>query len=254
MALHSPQPGPRDPAVEAYLLGTIDIESGLALQQRLVYEAGGRQDGQISLLLCEHPDTITMGRAASRAHLRLSERELTSRRIDVHWTNRGGGAVLHAPGQLAIYPIVPLERHGWSVGEYLARLQQGLLVEIADFGLRGESRSRQGVPRHGIWLRSGQVAFVGAAVKNWTTYHGAFLNVAPSLQLFRYLDCDPWEKTPAGSLSLERKGHVSMAGVRASVVRRVAEAFGCPRYHIYTGHPLFTSASKPAAAVTRSVS
>jgi lipoate-protein ligase B len=34
--------------------------------------------------------------------------------------------VLHAPGQLAVYPIVPLGLFGWTVGEYLRRLQRGM--------------------------------------------------------------------------------------------------------------------------------
>jgi hypothetical protein len=29
-----------------------------------------------------------------------------------------------------------------------------------------------------------------------------------------------------------------MTGVRAALVRRLADSFGCDRYHLYTGHPL----------------
>ena len=57
------------PAVEAYLLGVVDFEACLALQQRLVYETAGRSDGQITLLVCEHPLSITVGRQGSRAML-----------------------------------------------------------------------------------------------------------------------------------------------------------------------------------------
>src|SRR5690348_8506148 len=109
MLTDSQQTVPRPPAVEAHLLGTVSFEDCLALQQRLVYETSGRSDRQITLLVCEHPLKITVGRLGSRSHIHLSRHELVSRQIDVRWVNRGGGCLVHAPGQLAIYPIVPLD-------------------------------------------------------------------------------------------------------------------------------------------------
>ena len=100
---------------EAYLLGSVDFEACLALQQRLVYEAAGRDDGQITLLLCEHPLTITVGRQGSRADIRLGQSaSWKAGGSRSRWVNRGGGCLVHAPGQLAIYPIVPLEPHGFT--------------------------------------------------------------------------------------------------------------------------------------------
>src|SRR5688572_7460058 len=93
------------PTVEAYLLGRIDFHACLTLQRRLVYETSGRRDGRISLILCEHPRSITVGRLGSWAHIRVDQRELESRQVPVHWTNRGGGCLVHLPGQLAVYPI-----------------------------------------------------------------------------------------------------------------------------------------------------
>lgn len=223
------------PAVEAYLLGVVDFDACLALQQRLVYEAAGRSDGQISLLLCEHPHSISVGRQGSRAHIRLDRRELESRGLEIRWVNRGGGCLVHAPGQLAVYPIVPLERHGFSVGEYLARLQGGIEAALAD--LRFIGRTEPG--REGIWGRAGQVAFFGAAVKNAISYFGAYVNQAPATTLFRWVNSDPQTGAPMSSLVIERQQPVRMSGLREAVVRRLAAAFGCERYHLYTGHPLF---------------
>ncbi len=237
MSTQLPRTVREQPAVEAYLLGTVDFDICLALQQRLVYETAGRTDGQISLLLCEHPLSITIGRQGSRAHLRLEPRELLSRRVEVRWVNRGGGCLVHAPGQLAVYPIVPLERHGFSVGDYLARLQSGILAALADMRFQGSTRPEG----EGIWGRAGQVAFFGAAVKNGISYYGAYVNVAPATNLFRWVESDPEERSPMSSLLIERQQPVRMSGVREATVRRVSEAFGCDRYHLYTGHPLLRS-------------
>jgi len=231
-----------DSAVEIFLLGDIDFETCLALQQRLVYEAGGRRDGQIGLLLCEHRPLITIGRAGSRSHLHLAQAELTSRQLEVRWVNRGGGCLLHLPGQLAIYPIVPLEQHSFSVGEYLRRLQSALVAVLADFGIAGQLHPGT----FDIAGRTGQLVGVGAAVKNWISYYGAYLNVSAASRVFRYIEFDAQRRIGMSSMIAERQSPVKMAAVRASVIRRVTDALGCERYHIYTGHPLLAAPCQPS--------
>ncbi|MBI2824114.1 MAG: hypothetical protein HYX69_05395 [Planctomycetia bacterium] len=222
------------PALAAYLLGSLEFEACLALQQRLVYEAGGRQDGQISLLICEHPACITVGRHGSRADVRLSERSLVTERLAVRWVNRGGGSLMHAPGQLAVYPIVPLEWHGWSVGAYVDRLQSGLVGAVAELGFHGH------VPagRRGLWGRTGRIAAVGVAVKNWTTYYGAYVNVSPARRLLSFVHADTTRRAAMSSLAIERQQPVNMTRVREALVRHLAAALDAPRYHVHTGHSL----------------
>ncbi len=224
----------RTPALAAHLLGLIDFGACLALQHRLVYEAAGRADGQITLLVCEHPLAITIGRLGSRGHLRAAHGELTSRQIEPRWVNRGGGCLVHAPGQLAIYPIVPLEWHGLTVGDYLNRLQSGLAAALTDVGFSTSTRP----DRYGLWGHTGQLAAVAAAVKNWVTYFGAYLNVSPAMFPQRWVESDPHQRASMTSLAAERRQPVRMSGVREAVVRRLAEALGCDRYHLHSGHPL----------------
>lgn len=242
MSSSAPQNQRSPSAVQAHLLGLVDYDVCLALQQRLVYEAGGRRDGQISLLLCEHPELITVGRSGSRAHIYCQPRDLVSQQIDVRWVNRGGGAILHAPGQLAVYPIVPLDWHGYSVGEMLARLQSGIMDTLMELGVQAQSRRGQ----HGLWGRSGQLVAFGAAVRNWASYHGAFINVAPEMQLCRLVTSDPVGRSPVSSLVAERQQPVKMTRVREAVLRHVTAALGCDRFHLYSGHPLWAQAQETA--------
>lgn len=225
----------RGPALEAYLLGSIEYEDCLALQQRLVFELSGRNDGQIGLLLCEHPPIVTIGRQGSRAHLLCSDEDLTSQKLEVRWVNRGGGCWMHLPGQLAVYPIVPLFWYGYTVGDYLQRLQQGLLQALDEVRIKGQCRDH----RQDIWGRTGQLVGAGVAVKNWTTYHGAHINVCPAMRPLRQVACDA--DGPQSSLTVERQRPVRMPKVREAVVRNLAASFDCPRFHLYTGHPLLHS-------------
>jgi len=232
------QPYRASPALAAYLLGSLDVEHCFALQQRLVYEAGGRRDGQIALLVCEHPPAITVGRHGSRADICWSERTLAAEGLPVRWVNRGGGAVVHAPGQLAIYPIVPLESYGWSVGNYLARLQSGIAQALAELGFHGHAPAGH----YGLWGRTGQIAAVGVAVKNWTTYFGAYINVSPARRSLSAVRSGGPLRPAMSSLAIERQQNVKMSRVREGLLRHLAAAFDVPQFHLHTGHALLAAA------------
>jgi lipoyl(octanoyl) transferase len=210
----------------------------LQLQRRLLDEVGDRDDGQIALLLCEHPNLITIGRGGSSANIRHDSPALKSREIEAVYVNRGGGCLLHCPGQVAIYPMVPLRWHGFTLGEFVERLQAGIVEALDDLNVPAHTLPG----KHGIWGRTGQLAALGVAVRNWVTYYGAYLNVDPPLGLFRLVENDPQNDFPMSSLMAERRGSIKMTMVRAALVGRLAEAFGCDRYHLFTGHPYLKSA------------
>jgi len=236
---HEQQPVEREPVAEFRLLGRVPFGDCLALQNRLVDETAGRNDARIVVLLCEHPDLITVGRRGSRGHIRLTNQQLKREQLHVRWVRRGGGCVLHTPGQLAVYPIVPLDALGWRVGRYMRRLQQGIVEALGELNIRTEAYPR----RSGVWGRSGQLASVGVAVRDRISYHGAFINVNPAMRQYAFVDALPPERVPPGEkatmgcLVAERQTAVRMTSVRATLVKALAAAFGCQRYHLYTGHP-----------------
>jgi lipoyl(octanoyl) transferase len=234
------------PALEAFLLGQIDFDVALTLQQRLVEQSRDRGDGQVTLLLCEHPTLITVGRGGSPGDVAMQSGLVRNRQIEVRWVNRGGGCLMHSPGQLAIYPIVPLRWHGFSVGEFLHRLQTGIIEALDDLNVptRPHRESAELNTAHplqcagGVWGRTGQLAALSVAVRHWTTYYGAYLNVCPPMGLFRLVKTDSHRQTSMSCLVAERCGPVRMTGVRSALVCRLAERFNCDRYHLYTGHPM----------------
>jgi lipoyl(octanoyl) transferase len=221
------------PAVETFLLGQIPYLRCLEFQQRLVRQAAGRDNSQIVVLMCEHPAVISIGRGGRPSQIVASKRLLESRQIESHWTNRGGGCMVHCPGQLAIYPILPLRVHDFSLGEYVHRLQAALAETLTELGVPIQPQPG----RYGVWGRTGQIASLGVAVRDWITWQGAYLNVSPALGLFKLVESDSQGQSPMSSIAAERCGVVRMATVRAILVRHLTAAFGCDRYHLYTGHP-----------------
>jgi lipoyl(octanoyl) transferase len=218
------------PPLEIYLLGLVDFDDIQQLQRRLVYDLGDRPAGGGSLILCEHPPTISVGRSGSRAHILLDDEELQARRIIVRWVNRGGGCVLHLPGQIAGYLALPLEASGLDVRRYLDGLHRVLVEVLREFDLEGATRP----DRPGVHLGNARVASVGVAVTRWIAYHGFTLNVSTFLEPFEVLD----EPHRQASMESRRQRPAPMAKVREALIRRVEGVFGLGRHHLYTHHPL----------------
>lgn len=238
-----PQP-PIEPVLAFHFLGTVNFDICQTLQKRLAYEAGERVDGRVEVLLCEHPELITVGRFGSRVHIRLDSDELAHRRLEVRWVSRSGGCVLHSPGQLAIYPIVPLERFGWTTRHHLDLLGRACLATLGDLSIPAQTEPGS----CGIWGRSGQLASLGVTVRHGVATEGLFINVNPISTALRYVDSVNPGSLPTGvkaamsSLLAERRLPVKMTTVRAALVTHLAAALGCERYHLHTGHPLLASA------------
>lgn len=219
--------------LEVHLLGLVDFDAALFLQERLVYETSGRDDKSGSLLICEHPPLVTIGREGSRAHLCVEDREFVARRLEVRWSNRGGGCLVHCPGQLAVYPLVPLDRIGVRPAEYVGRLIEAVIDLCTEFRVPAWP-SEDG---SGVSCRLGRFASVGASVKAGVTYHGLFINVAPPMDLIRLVDSGP-RRERLTSLSAQRARATEMHAVREGLIRHVSGVLGYSRHHLYTGHPL----------------
>jgi lipoyl(octanoyl) transferase len=219
--------------LRVFLLGAVPFEAALALQRALVYEVS-HEGRSPALILCEHDPILTVGRQGSPAHIHLDRAEMERRGWNVRWVNRGGGCVLHLPGQLAIYPIVPLKRLGLSVGDYVHCLQRVLLTLLADFSIRGHIRPDSA----GIWVGRRLLAEVGIAVRDWTAYHGVALNVHPDLGPYRGVQNGSWEDGPMTSLERERHGPLRPALVRELVLEHLVETFGFDPPSLFFQHPL----------------
>ncbi|QDV38098.1 lipoyl(octanoyl) transferase LipB [Tautonia plasticadhaerens] len=223
------------PPLEVYLLGLVDFDEAQSLQRRLVYDLGeSRAAG--ALVLCEHPPTISIGRSGSRAHVAADDVELHRHGIDVRWVNRGGGTLLHLPGQLNAYLALDLSRAGLDLRGYLDGLHRAAVAVVNEFGLKGEAHPKAA----GVFAGNARVASIGVAVRRWIAYHGLTINVGPFLEPFQLID----EPGPDGSrlrqtsLEAQRQRAAPMPKVRESLIRHLESTFGLTRHHVFTDHPM----------------
>jgi len=202
------------------LPGLVPYAEGWELQRELVRLRKGNEIPD-TLLLLEHRPVFTVGRAAKDAsNLGAGERYLRSLGAEVFWSDRGGDATFHGPGQLVGYPILRLrdrDAHG-----YLRRLEGIVIRALADYGLQGWHH-----PEYtGAWVREKKIAAIGVKFSSgWITSHGFALNVSTDLSWFdRITPCGIREY---GVTSLERElgVEVRMADVERGVVEHFRKAF-----------------------------
>lgn len=224
---------PVSSSLDVFLLGTLELSAALDLQERLRREIAGRSDAHGAILICEHPPSVTIGREGSFADVLVEREELTARNMEIRWLNRGGGTFVHLPGQLAAYVIVPVERLKLGLAGFRAALETSLIANARDLKVNAE----RGTTLAGATCRCGQFGFIGAAVRDWVSHGGVYVNVSPPQE---GLDLVNWSNADVRitSLSAQRTRPTSMSTVRESLARNLAVALRYPDFHLYTGHPL----------------
>src|SRR2546422_964728 len=134
------------PPVRASWLGSVPYREAWDLQADLVRELrageGTRAD---TLLLLEHPHVFTLGKEASPSDVLGDEEERSRRDVEVVWSDRGGEATYHGPGQLVGYPVIDLQHLGLTIPQYLEKLELSLIAYLDELGIEAEP----GVPGPG---------------------------------------------------------------------------------------------------------
>ena len=160
-------------------LGWRDYNEVLELQRRLV---GLRASHQIldTLIMVEHPHVFTVGKAvATDIPSKIED-------IPVVRIERGGQWTYHGPGQLVGYPILDLNARGRDIHRFLWNMEETLIRTLEEFHIRAGRVEGRG--KTGVWVGSKKIASIGAAVRNWITFHGFALNVNTDMTYFEMIN------------------------------------------------------------------
>jgi lipoyl(octanoyl) transferase len=124
-----------------------------------------------TVIFCEHPPVITVGRRTAENELHVPP----DAEVEIVETDRGGKSTYHGPGQLVCYPILDLHRHGKDVKLYVRQLEEAIIRTLAPLGIEGSRL--EGLT--GVWLRNPprKIASIGVHISRWVTTHGYALNV-----------------------------------------------------------------------------
>jgi lipoyl(octanoyl) transferase len=199
-------------------LGRVDYESGLAIQRETeqAVKLGTQSD---TLLLLEHPHTLTIGRRGESSAVLLDTEQLKQRSVTVFETNRGGKVTYHGLGQLVGYPIVKLSPDREDVHRYMRDLEEVLIRTLADFDIeafRIDSLT-------GVHTARGKIAAIGVHIARWVTTHGFALNVNTDLSYFNFIIA--CEGEPVTSMEELLGSETPLSEVEDRIVARFAEVF-----------------------------
>src|SRR5665647_584558 len=164
-------------------LKKLDYGIVLNIQEKLL---AARQKDEIedTLLLVEHPSTLTLGVRGKFSNILVTSAVLKNKNIDIYEVNRGGDVTYHGPGQIVGYPIINLSNYGrdikkfiWNIEEVFIRLLQKEFDIIAQ---------REDKKYTGVWIGDKKITAIGIAVKHWVTMHGFAFNVNTNLEHFNF--------------------------------------------------------------------
>ena len=180
-----------------------------------------RQAGTIpdTLILVEHPDTITQGRSAQPDNI------IDAGDVPVFAIERGGDVTYHGPGQLVAYPIFHLRESERDLHRYLRGLEEVVIRTLADLGVVGTRRP--GLT--GVWTADEssprKLASIGVAVRKWVTLHGLALNVNTDLVRFGAIHPCGLDASVMTSMARELGQPVVFAAVKGALTKHIAAVF-----------------------------
>lgn len=192
------------------------------LQAELV---GALRDGAgaQTLLLLEHPHVFTMGKAAVPDHLLWDEEERRRRDVEVVWSDRGGEATYHGPGQLVGYPVLDLARFELTIPAYIETLERSLMDYLGELGVKSEP-GEPGLT--GVWSGGEKVAAIGIKLNRSVVSHGFALNLTTDLGYFDgIVPCGHADKRPTSVEALTGT-RIEVAAAARDYSRHFARAFG----------------------------
>ena len=201
-------------------LGLVPYREAWELQRSL---AGAVSQGAIpdTILLLEHPPTVTTGRRTEDGELHIPD----GAEVELVETDRGGRSTFHGPGQLVCYPIFDLRRHGQDVKKYCRELEEALILTLAKLGVEGERID--GLT--GVWLTRPprKIASIGIHIAKWVTTHGYALNVDLDPAPFtRWITACGLEDAAFTTIANELGRPLTVDEVRAPALAALAEIFG----------------------------
>ena len=164
------------PAILVRHLGRTDYtQTWLAMQQ---FNADRTPSTADEVWVTEHFPVYTLG--LNRQGVRLPN----ASDIPLVMTDRGGKITYHGPGQLIIYPLLDLKRHGLSVRKLVSVLENSVIAWLAEYDVQAQAKSNA----PGVYVQEAKIAALGLRIKNNGSYHGLSVNVAMDLSPFGAID------------------------------------------------------------------
>jgi len=197
-------------------LGLREYNQVWDLQRSLIVQRFNHQIPD-TLILVEHSHIFTVGKSVA------SEIPITVNGVPVIRIERGGQWTYHGPGQLVGYPILDLDARERNIHHFLWSIEETIILTLNEFGIKAERVEGKG--KTGVWVGKRKIASIGAAVRNWVTFHGFALNVNTDMQYFSMIEPCGMPSSTITSMKECLNRCVDLNKVKESISHRFEEVF-----------------------------
>ncbi|OJX13027.1 MAG: lipoate-protein ligase B [Caedibacter sp. 37-49] len=160
------------------LNGLTSYPVALQMMEERVKEILEKQ-GREQIILLEHPALYTAGTSAKSQEL------VKAGSFPVYTTGRGGKYTYHGPGQRVVYVMLDLREREKDIRAFVAALEEWIIQSLKILDIHSERREG----RIGLWVEhqgtEKKIAAIGIRLKQWVSFHGIAVNVAPNLNHYQ---------------------------------------------------------------------
>lgn len=206
--------------LEVIDLGRISFKEAFLKQIQAHGQILSKQSSH-TLILCEHPHTITLPRQANIANI-IDVNVIKDQKVDfIVGINRGGEVTYHGPGQLMGYLIFDLRQLDRDLGRFLNKIEEVIIKTLEKFKIK--SRAKEGY--RGVWVADQKIASIGIGIDKWVSLHGFALNINTDLNQFGNIK-------PCGldikmtSIKEQLNVSISLEVVKNQLIGQILEVFG----------------------------
>ena len=180
-----------------------------------------------NILFCEHPHVYTLGKSGEQNNLLINDEFLNKIQATYFKTNRGGDITYHGPGQIVGYPIIDLERFNLQVKQYIANLEESIILTLKEFGIESERLSGS----TGVWLDVGtnkvrKICAIGVKASRFITMHGFAFNVNTNLEYFSHINPCGFIDKGVTSMEKELGEKLDIEKVKDVLKEKIEKVFG----------------------------
>ena len=197
------------------------------LFEQLLEAKSGNQNIHNTLIFCEHPPVITIGKNGKFSNLLYPENILKEKGVSLFHTDRGGDVTYHGPGQLVVYPIFDLDSFHLGLKSYIHLLEEAVIRLLTIYDIKAERL--EGAT--GVWLDAGnpqktrKICAIGVKTSRYVTMHGLALNINTDLNYFHFINPCGFIDKGVTSMQMELGKEIDLQTIKKQLLEILDDVF-----------------------------
>ncbi len=202
-------------------------EKQKALFETAILKKSKGEKTENTLIFCEHPHVITIGKNGLFSNLLFPEQMLKEKQVELFHVDRGGDITYHGYGQLVGYPIFDLENFNLGMKEYIFRMEECIIKLLETYNIKSERLKGA----TGVWIdtdkpgKTRKICASGVRSSRYVTMHGFALNINTDLSYFQLINPCGFVDKGVTSMAVELQKDIDFEEVKERLLKLFLEYF-----------------------------